>query len=92
MISETAANSDSTERALLYDLWKQLKGEESEEVALDSVKLAIIGILRMSHKRLAVESKGEGFSLTREETAKMQATFNVFYLNRLQHIGKMLEL
>lgn len=28
MISEEAANSDSKERVLLYDMWKLLKGEE----------------------------------------------------------------
>lgn len=28
MITEEAANSDSKERVLLYDMWKLLKGEE----------------------------------------------------------------
>ena len=57
MINETAANSDSNERALLYELWKLLKGEESEEVALADVKMVIIAILRMTeHKRIGVAS------------------------------------
>ena len=58
MINETAANSDSNERALLYELWKLLKGEESEEVALADVKMVIIAILRMTeHKRIGVASQ-----------------------------------
>ena len=32
MINEAAATSDSTERVLLYDLWKVLRGEEKEEI------------------------------------------------------------
>lgn len=58
MINETAANSDSNERALLYELWKLLRGEESEEVALSDVKLVIMAILRMTdHKRIGVVSQ-----------------------------------
>lgn len=55
MINEQAANSDSTERALLYDLWKVLRGEKKEEVSLEDAKVLIICILRMSHhKRIGV--------------------------------------
>jgi hypothetical protein len=58
MINEAAANNDSGERALLYELWKLLKGEESEEVALQDVKLVILSILRMTdHKRIGVASE-----------------------------------
>ena len=56
MINETAANSDSNERALLYELWKLLRGEEKEEINLEDVKLVMMEILRMSdHKRIGVE-------------------------------------
>lgn len=62
MITELAANTDSTERALLYDLWKLLHGEEKEEVPLVEVQLVIIAILRITHKRLGVEaSKDQEF-------------------------------
>jgi hypothetical protein len=60
MINEVAANNDSGERALLYELWKLLKGEESEEVALQDVKLVILAILRMTdHKRIGVASESK---------------------------------
>jgi hypothetical protein len=53
MINEAAANSDSNERALLYELWKLLHGEEKEEIAIDDVRLVIMSILRMTdHKRI----------------------------------------
>ena len=48
MINETAANTDSNERALLYELWKLLEGEQKEEIALNDVKLVIMAILRMT--------------------------------------------
>ena len=38
MISETAANSDSNERSLLYDIWKILEGEQREEVSIEDVE------------------------------------------------------
>ena len=58
MINETAANNDSNERALLYELWQLLKGEETEEIALEDVKVVVMAILRMSdHKRIGVSSQ-----------------------------------
>lgn len=94
MINEAAANSDSAERALVYDLWKLLKGEVEEEVSLGDVRLVIIAVLRMTHKRLGVESKEESKHLcfTKDEVHKMQSTFNIFYLNRLQHLGRILDM
>lgn len=57
LINEAAANADSNERALLYELWKLLKGEEKEEIAIDDVKLVLMVILRMTdHKRIGGES------------------------------------
>lgn len=57
MINETAANTDSHERALLYELWKLLHGESKEEIALDDVKIVIMTVLRMTdHKRIGCEN------------------------------------
>lgn len=57
MINEASANSDSSERALLYELWKLLKGEEREEVTVEDVQLVIMALLRMTdHKRIGVAS------------------------------------
>ena len=56
MISESAANSDSNERILLYDMWKVLDGERLEEVSLEDVKVLIMAILRVTdHKRIGVD-------------------------------------
>jgi hypothetical protein len=53
MINEVAANNDSNERALLYEFWQLLRGEQTEEVALEDIKVVVMAILRMSdHKRI----------------------------------------
>lgn len=54
MIEERAANTDSNERVLLYELWKLLRGEERQEITLNDVKMVIMVILRMhqDHKRI----------------------------------------
>ena len=58
MINEHAANTDSNERALLYELWKLLDGEQREEVAMDDVKVVIMAILRMvDFKRIGGENE-----------------------------------
>ena len=57
MINEQSANSDSAERALLYELWKLLKGEEKEEISLEDVKIVLIAILRMDHKRIGLTNE-----------------------------------
>lgn len=57
LINEAAANSDSNERALLYELWKLLRGEEKEEIEVDDIKLVVMAILRMTdHKRIGIKS------------------------------------
>ena len=48
MINEYAANTDSNERALLYELWKLMRGEEKEEIAVGDVKIVIMAVLRMT--------------------------------------------
>ena len=61
MINEHSANSDSSERVLLYDLWKVLRGEEKEEVALNDAKLLLMVIMRITtDKRIGVQDQGEG--------------------------------
>jgi hypothetical protein len=55
MMTEDAANSDSKERVLLYDLWKLIRGEQKEEVSLEDVKIVIMTTLRLTeHKRIGV--------------------------------------
>ena len=57
MISDSAANSDSNERILLYDMWKILEGDKKEEVSIDDIKYLIMGILRFTdNKRLGINS------------------------------------
>lgn len=58
MINEATSNTDSNERALLYDFWKLLQGETREEVNLEDVKVVIMATLRMNdHKRIGVSSE-----------------------------------
>jgi hypothetical protein len=58
MINEAAANNDSNERALLYELWQLLRGEEKEEIHLEDVRVVTMAILRMNdHKRIGVVSE-----------------------------------
>lgn len=47
-ISENAANTDSNERILLYDMWKILDGEQKDEVHIDDLKALIMGIARIT--------------------------------------------
>jgi len=42
-----AMMSESQERALLYDLWKLLQGEEKEEVTIDSLRVVLQVVLRL---------------------------------------------
>ena len=112
MINEVAANNDSNERALLYEFWQLLRGEQTEEVALEDIKVVVMAILRMSdHKRIGQQSEvaqtqqehddpnafgfyneKDLFCLRSEDLPKIHRKFNIFYLNRLQHIGKLLEM
>ncbi len=47
-ISESASNTDSNERILLYDMWKILDGEQKDEVLIDDLKVLIMGIARIT--------------------------------------------
>ena len=67
MMTEASANSDSKERALLYEMWKMLRGEKFEEVSLDDVKLVVMAILRMhDHKRMGLEGFSEDIGFFNE--------------------------
>jgi hypothetical protein len=58
LISESAANSDSNERILLYDIWKILEGEQREEVAVEDVRILLMTVVRIhEHKRIGVQSE-----------------------------------
>lgn len=55
-ISESAANTDSNERILLYDMWKILGGEKNDEILIDDVKAMIMGVARiLDYRRVGVE-------------------------------------
>lgn len=106
MINEQSANTDSNERVLLYDLWKTLRGEQKEEVALEDVKVILNCILRVNyHKRIGEEPKEQvndqeigfyneknQFCLRIVDIPKVQKHFNLLYLNRLQFMGKVMEM
>lgn len=58
-ISENAANTDSNERILLYDMWKILDGEEKDEVLIDDLKVLIMGIAKVTdQKRVGTDHEG----------------------------------
>ena len=60
MINEYAANSDSNERILLFDMWKILEGEEREEVNIEDVKVIIMAIFKIyEHKRIGLDLHSE---------------------------------
>ena len=57
-ISEHCANTDSSERILLYEMWKILDGEQREEVKIDDLKVLVMAILKIvDHKRIGYEPK-----------------------------------
>lgn len=45
--TEQAANSESNERVLLYDMWRILDGDNKEEVLLDDLRVLIMAILKI---------------------------------------------
>ena len=45
--TEEAANSESNERVLLYDIWRILDGNNREEIPLDDLKVIIMAILKI---------------------------------------------
>ena len=46
--NEQAANSDSNERVLLYDIWRILEGDQREEVTVEDVKTLLMGIVKIT--------------------------------------------
>ena len=60
MISEYAANTDSNERILLYDIWKILDGEIREHIMIEDLRVLLMAIMRITdHKRIGVEKPEE---------------------------------
>jgi hypothetical protein len=75
-ISESAANTDSNERILLYDMWKILGGEQNDEILIDDAKAMIMGIARiLDYRRVGVE-------IPPEEKEKYQNSGTVGYRDR----------
>ena len=69
-ISEQAANADSTERILLYEMWKLLDGDSKDEVYLEDLKTLIMCISRiLDGKRVGIQSESDA-SLA-EESKKL---------------------
>ena len=61
LISENAANSDSNERIILYDMWRILEGDQKEEVAVEDAKVMVMAILRIhDHKRIGATYEDAG--------------------------------
>ncbi len=101
LVTETAVNSDSTERALSYDFWRILKGESNENVHVEDMRVVVLTILRMTeHKRIGLappdESEDAGFfnsdqrfCIKQGSIPYIQKHFELFYLNRLQFLGKI---
>ena len=56
MISDSAANTDSTERILLYDIWKVLNGETKEHISIEDLRVFLSALVRITdHKRIGLE-------------------------------------
>ena len=114
---EDASMADSKERALLYDMWRLLKGESQDEVKMADVKLFLMTVVRLcDHPRIGIEedppSTGEDdaeanqiaspfkhncigffnsrgqFCLRIDDIPILQKHYDLFYLNRLQFLGK----
>jgi hypothetical protein len=51
--SETAANSDSNERVLLYDIWRVLEGDQRDTVMMDDLRTLLMAIVKFTdYKRI----------------------------------------
>ena len=66
MTTESAANSDTAECGLIYEIWRALRGEEKEEIQSEDLRVIMLCILRLyEHKRIGVD-------MTKEEKEKNQ--------------------
>ena len=55
--SDNADTPESTERALLFDLWRILKGEANDEIHIEDLRVMVLAVLRMTeHKRIGVSA------------------------------------
>ncbi len=55
---DNQADVDGQERALLFNLWRILRGKQVEEVSIEDLKVAVLAILRMAseNRRIGVEA------------------------------------
>jgi hypothetical protein len=44
---DQAANSETTERVLLYDMWRILDGDNKEEILVDDLRVLVMAINKM---------------------------------------------
>ena len=51
MITEYQADTDSSERILLYEIWRMLKGDQKDEVQGDDLRVLLLCILHMKDSR-----------------------------------------
>jgi hypothetical protein len=53
--SDSAANSDSNERVLLYDIWRVLEGDQRDVVILDDLRTLLMAIVKITeYKRINI--------------------------------------
>lgn len=53
--TESAANSDSNERVLLYDIWRILEGDQRDFVLVDDLRTLMMSIAKITeYKRINV--------------------------------------
>ena len=72
--SEQAANSDSNERVLLYDIWRVLEGDQRDTVAVEDLRTLLMAVVKISdYKRI-------GALPTEEESQHIDAN-SVGYFN-----------
>ncbi len=66
-ISEVASLADSKDRSMLYDLWKMLKGEMHDEVAIADIRVVLFALARLyDHPRIGIENSSGAASTTEE--------------------------
>jgi len=87
---------------LLFDFWGILKGQEKDEVSVDDIEVLTMGVLRLvDKKRVGTEhdiqenqdigffnSEGQ-FCLKPEDIPAVHKHFDLLFLNRVHHLGKV---
>ena len=58
--SDIAANTDSNERILLYDIWRLLEGDQKDEISIDDLKVLVMSIAKITdNKRISIQPTDE---------------------------------